>query len=219
MTHDLLLRVARRTCDWNFHVWGFGEAIAVRGLIRTSEVTGNPEPRAFAYGLIRAWMGRGVAKTPEDHIAPGRELLSFYALTGDARMLEGARAFAAAHAAHPVGAQGARCHRSDTPGWRHQIWVDCMDIDGPFLAALAVATGEQAYFAAAVDAALGYARTLQDAASGLLNHGHERDAGLNGAHWARGNGWALMGMVDTLTLLPTDQPGRDELSQRLVRQV
>jgi rhamnogalacturonyl hydrolase YesR len=90
-----------------------------------------------------------------------------------------------------------------------------MDVDGPFLAALARTTGEAAYFDQAVDELLGYARALQSEGS-LLFHGFERDCGRNGQLWARGQGWALMGLVDTLILLPRDHAGWSELHQRLV---
>ena len=114
-----------------------------------------------------------------------------------------------------AGPNGERYHRADTPGWRWQIWVDCMDVDGPFLATLAHATGDDRYFDQAAGELLGYARTLQSD-GGLLFHGFERDCGRNGELWARGNGWALMGLVDTLILLPRAHPAWTELQQRTV---
>src|SRR5690606_25239957 len=80
---------------------------------------------------------------------------------------------------------------------------------------LAHATGEERHFDQAVGELLGYARTLQ-ADDGLMFHGFERDCGRNGERWARGNGWALMGLVDTLVLLPRAHPGWAELQQRTV---
>ena len=198
---------------WNYRVWGFGEEIALAGLLRAGDTLGDPVPAAFVHGLMRAWLGRGVARSNEDHVGPGRILLGVHARTGDDRLLDAARALAALNAGFPRGPNGIRYHRADTPGWRNQIWVDCMDIDGPFLAALAVATGEERYFDQAVDELLGYARTLQTD-GGLLHHGFERDAGRNGQLWARGNGWALMGLVDTLAVLPRAHPAWDELQQR-----
>ena len=131
----------------------------------------------------------------EDHVGAGRELLELHRRTEDERFLDAARKLAALNESFPSGANGERYHRGDTPGWRWQIWVDCMDVDGPFLAALAHATGEERYFDQAVGELLGYARTLQDN-SGLLFHGFERDCGQKrrvvgarqwlGAHGARG---------------------------------
>jgi unsaturated rhamnogalacturonyl hydrolase len=200
---------------WNYRVWGFGEAIALRGLLRAGDVLGDAAPLGFVHGILRSWLGRGVARSNEDHVGAGRELLELHRRTGDAQFLEAARRLAALNAGFPQGPRGARYHRGDTSGWRCQIWVDCMDIDGPFLAALARVTGEAAFFDQAVEELLGYARTLQTD-GGLLFHGFERDCGQNGQLWARGQGWALMGLVDTLSVLPREHPGWLELHQRLV---
>jgi unsaturated rhamnogalacturonyl hydrolase len=199
---------------WNFRVWGFGEAIALRGLLRAGDALGDAAPIGFVHGILRSWLGRGVARGNEDHVGAGRELLELHRRTCDMELLEAARRLAALNAGFPKGPHGARYHRADTPGWRWQIWVDCMDVDGPFLAALAQMTGDTACFDQAVEELLGYARTLQSE-GGLLFHGFERDCGRNGQLWARGQGWALMGLVDTLVLLPRDHPGWAELHQRL----
>jgi unsaturated rhamnogalacturonyl hydrolase len=215
MTHDSLRAAVGGAMRWNYRVWGFGEAIALRGLLRASDVLGDPAPFGFVHGILRSWLGRGVARTNEDHVGAGRELLELHRRTGDAQFLEAAGKLAALNESFPAGPNGARYHRGDTPGWRWQIWVDCMDVDGPFLAALAQATGEERYFDQAVGELLGYARTLQ-ADSGLFFHGFERDCGRNGELWARGNGWALMGLVDTLVLLPRSHAAWSELQQRTV---
>lgn len=211
----LLARAAAATARWNFRMWGFGEAIALRGLIAASDALADPSLYDRVAGLMRGWIGRGAVRNNEDHVAPGRELLMVWEREGDPAMLEAARALAALNASFARGEHGARCHRPDTPGWRHQIWVDCMDIDGPFLARLAVATGEDRYFDQAASELLGYARTLQDERGGLLRHGHEKWAGRNGAYWARGNGWALMGLVETLEVLPDSHASVPELRDRL----
>jgi unsaturated rhamnogalacturonyl hydrolase len=62
---------------------------------------------------------------------------------------------------------------------------------------------------------VGYTRLLQDERTGLLVHGFEETCGTNGQYWARGNGWAVMGLIETLTLLPPGTPFISELRQRL----
>lgn len=219
MTNDqanlLMARAAAITMRWNFRMWGFGEAIALRGLLEAGARTGDRAIEGFVHGLMRGWIGRGVAASPEDHVGPGRELISIWQLYGDEAFLDAARALARLNEGFTQGPFGARCHRPDTPGWRRQIWVDCMDVDGPFLVALGQATGDARYFDQAAEEVLGYARTLQDASSGLLRHGFETAAGCNGAYWARGNGWALMGLADTLKALPENHSGYREIVQRL----
>jgi unsaturated rhamnogalacturonyl hydrolase len=215
MTREQLSAVAAVAMRWNYRVWGFGEAIALRGLLAAGAALDDTAPFGFVHGVMRTWLGRGVARTNDDHVGAGRELLALHRRTGDVQFLEAARKLAALNASFPVGPNGERYHRGDTPGWRWQIWVDCMDVDGPFLAALAHASGDDRYFDQAATELLGYARTLQSD-SGLLFHGFERDCGRNGELWARGNGWALMGLVDTLILLPRSHSAWAELQQRTV---
>jgi unsaturated rhamnogalacturonyl hydrolase len=219
MVTDLLSRAVCKTMTWNFRMWGFGEAIALRGLLEAGTLLGDAEPRGFVHGLLRGWIGRGAARSPEDHVAPGRELIVFHQQTGDPQFLDIARRLAALHESFPAAPSGARRHRPDQPGWRGQIWVDSLDVDAPFLARLAWATGEDRYYDLAAAEALGYCRELQDETSGLFIHGNETHCGPNGGWWARGNGWALLGLVDTLTVLPGAHPSWNELHQRLGAQV
>jgi unsaturated rhamnogalacturonyl hydrolase len=108
---------------WSFRLWGFGEAIALRGLLAFADAA-DEAAAAFVHGLLRAWLRRSAACSPADHVAPGCELLAFWRRTDDPVFLEAARALAALHASFPQHESGARWHRSDQPGWQHQIWVD-----------------------------------------------------------------------------------------------
>jgi unsaturated rhamnogalacturonyl hydrolase len=203
---------------WNFRTWGFGEGVALRGLLQAHFVTGSAEYSGFVYALLRAYIGRGVARSNEDHVAPGRELLLVYEQIGEGDFLEAAKKLAAMHEQFLPNARGARLHRPDLPGWRKQIWVDCMDVDPPFLALLGRLTGEEEYVTRAAEEITAYAHCLQDETTGLFFHGWEEDCGSNGHLWARGNGWALMGLVETLMLLPRAEPRSVELMERLQAQ-
>ena len=79
----LLRRVAQRTMEWPFRLRGFGEGIALRGLLATYAATGESEYLGYVHGLTRAYLGSGVARSPEDHVAPSREFLEIYQHTGD----------------------------------------------------------------------------------------------------------------------------------------
>ncbi len=215
MHNPLLHAVVQTTMNLNYRVWGFGEAIALRGLMRAGEFLQDPAPEAFVHGLLRAWLGRGVASSSEDHVGPGRELIEFWQRTGDSRFIEAAKTLADLHQHFPCNKSGARYHRPSHPGFRHQIWVDCMDNEPPFLVRLGVATGQENYIEQGVNELLAYSRLLQNETSGLYKHGYEQDCGSNGEYWARGNGWALMGLVDVLLNLPEAHPKRSEILHRL----
>jgi unsaturated rhamnogalacturonyl hydrolase len=206
-------RAAAHLLTYPFRAWGFGEGIGVRALLEAARVLGDPGYEAFTRGLFSAWLGRGGPATFEDHVAPGYELLELYERTSEPALLDAARRLAALHARFPV-QNGVCLHRPDQPGFRRQIWVDCMHIDGPFLARLGRITGEAAYFDRAAEAVLGYARLLQQP-DGLFRHGWEAACGVNGQPWARGNGWALMGMIDTAAELPSGHAALPELRERI----
>lgn len=214
---SLLRRAATRTREWQFRVWAFGEAIALRGLLAAARVLNEPEMCEFVRALLLSYAGRRVGASAAEHVAPGRELLEVYCQTGDEPLLDAARRLAGLHASFPRNGAGARLHRPDLSGWQHQIWVDCMDNEAPFLVFLGTVTGEERYIEQGVQEIAVYARLLQDDDTGLFFHGYEQACGRNGQLWARGNGWALLGLVDTLRLLPGSHPIRLELSQRLER--
>ncbi len=214
-----LERVAETTLLWPYKIWGFGEGIALRGLQAAARATGNSENSDFANALLRSYVVRGVAKGNDEHIAPGAQLLSLYEESGEPDLLIAAKKLAALHASFPKNEYGARMHRPDLPGWRKQIWVDCMDVDAPFLVRLGNVTGNDAFIEQGTEEIFGYARSLQVETGGdnegLFWHGREEDCGQNGQLWARGNGWALMGLVETLIQLPAGHDARAELSERL----
>jgi rhamnogalacturonyl hydrolase YesR len=133
-----------------------------------------------------------------------------------APLLECALELAAVLEGSAVGRHGAQIHRPDLDGWEHEVWVDCMHLDGPFLAQLAVATGDVRWSDLAANLLLRHARVLQDERSGLFSHGFDDASGeRNRIHWGRGQGWALLGLVDTLRHLPPGHPAWTEATDRL----
>lgn len=207
--------VARTTMAYPFKVWGFGEGIALEALWQAADVLSAPAYRAFVLDIFEHWLARQPQIVEADHSAPGGLLLEAAAATDDARL----RALALRLAAHmhdlPGGPHGARFHRPTHPDFHDYLYVDCMEVDAPFLCALAAATGETAYFDRAANQILAYAALLQDTMTGLFYHQYNRATGqINGSFWGRGNGWALLGLAKTLRLLPPTHDAYDELRNR-----
>jgi unsaturated rhamnogalacturonyl hydrolase len=98
------------------------------------------------------------------------------------------------------------------------VYVDCLHFDPPFLAALADLCGAHNWRSDAVSAANGYITLLQDPASGLFYHFWlEKRAHAYGLGWGRGQGWALLGLLDVIDRLPAGMEGREDLERATER--
>jgi unsaturated rhamnogalacturonyl hydrolase len=204
--------IAYTTTNYFYKRWGFGESIAMEALLAAGGLY-----RDVADRLITSWAyePQPLAADPLAHVAPGVPLLMLYQHTGDRHLLERAYELGELLANLTVGKHGARIHRPDLAGWQRTVWVDNMHLSGPFLARLGQQSGNEHWYEQAVNL-LGHARVLQDRTSGLFSHGFDDETGQpNRVFWGRGQGWALLGLVDTLEYLPTAHPARHEIGQRL----
>src|SRR5207237_10612696 len=109
-------RVSAATMRYPFKVWGFGESIAVHGLLAA-----GGHGQTYAVDMLRRWAesARPLVDEPLAHVAPGVPLLELYRLTAEAQFLDRALELATALAATVTGRHGARLHRPDLPGWEH----------------------------------------------------------------------------------------------------
>lgn len=212
--HVTIEAIAAQTMAWPFRMWSFGEQIALMGLLAAAKRLRRRDYLQHVAALCLATIGRGVGRSGDDHLAPGSAFLDLYETEGDPRYLEAARSLVDLHRNFPRNPKGALLVRAHQAGWRHQIWVDSIDIIGPLFARFGAVSGEEEHFHEAVALTLAHARLLQTEA-GLFMHGYDTHAGANGHLWARGAGWALLGLVETLALVPPETPGRAELADRL----
>lgn len=211
-------RIVARTLDYPFKVWGFGEGIALEAVWRAGDLLTAPEYRQRVIALLDRWLARPLVEA--DHSAPCGLLVDAWEATGERRYLERAEALAAYMDALPRTAAGALLHRPLHADYHDFLYVDCMEVDAPFLCRLAQATGDARYFDRAADQLLGYAALLQDGATHLFYHQYNGATNrVNGAFWGRGNGWALLGMLKILRSLPAVHPAYGEIRLRFQRLV
>lgn len=211
---DSIETIVTATLRWPFRLWSFGEAIALEGLLAAAAHHHRADWRQHVRTLCLAAIGKGVGGSPDDHAAASRAFLALYRIDGDPRFLAAARRLVELHERMPRNDRGALLVRAHQSGWKYQIWVDSLDVMGPLFAGYAAASGETHYHQVAVDLTLAHCRLLQ-ADSGLFFHGYDTYAGQNGQLWARGCGWALLGMIEVLALAPRQTAGWPELSERL----
>jgi unsaturated rhamnogalacturonyl hydrolase len=116
---------------------------------------------------------------------------------------------------HPRDSAGVFCHPTD-PG--EKIWVDCLMPACTFLSMAAVALREPKLHDESIAQYTGMERALLDRRLGLFHQ--TRNFGKPGVSvdtWGRGNGWAIMALVELLRWLPEKHPRRQEMIARLVK--
>lgn len=208
---------ARAGLDHRFKVWHFGDSVYFDSLVELADRDREcgPEFLAFAYGMTKAWIAH-TGYEFRDHTAPGAAIVEVWRHTGDPNVIDAAVRLAGLWDRFP------RC--ADVEAYLHtvpqhsNVAIDCAHFDGPFFAKLAAATGDERYVSRAVYELTWRLRLLQDERTGLCDHSYLSDQGRRGGMlWGRGQGWALLGLVETLRVLPEEVDGRPELTQRLQR--
>lgn len=191
---------------YQYKTWGYGEWIALEGLLSAATICADPKYLDFVRSLVGGWIASRTELIPADHVAPGVVLVRLYEITGQVVYLERALALAALLLGSPRSSRGARLLRPDANA---HVYVDCLYSDPPLFCKLGLATGDGQWFREAVNYTQEFWDALVDSELSLLYHGYSdltrRHIGLL---WGRGAGWALLGLVDELADLPVDTPGR-----------
>ncbi len=135
-------------------------------------------------------------------------LAPFAARTRDFRAIEAARGVAAFIIEKSLrGPDGVILHGAG----RRAVWVDTLYYTAAPLAVTHAATGELRYAEEALRQCRLHARHLRDERSGCFRHDAEPGSGSRSAGlWARGNGWAVMALAETLACCPPELDGYSE---------
>lgn len=209
--------VADRLMTHAFQGWFYGDSVGFEGLVAASDTLGNRKWLDFSHGFFRAWGTRLHPFEPDDNTAPGHVMCDVVERTGDevlkAAVLELAHHLRARRKVdgvsitfddtlrslrQPYGyvqlsAQEAEQMKDPGPG----IYLDCMHFDPPFFAHLSRLDPGKGWDDRAVDEILGYKPLLFDKETGLYNHFWlEKVERSYTRGWARGQGWALLGLLD-----------------------
>ena len=205
----ILRKAANRTLDYDLTVWFWGDAIAVDGLLDAAELLDDSRPRQHCRQYYDRWARRQL--TWVDHLTPGLGLLRLYEASGEQMLLEAALRLARwlSEESPRDPRHQAPLYRPDLPSCRHTVWVDTLYHEPSFFARLAQQTGDQRYYDEGLGVWESHVQVLSSKRGPFLAHAYDSGARLlRGYGWGRGNGWALLGMVDTLELLPPDHPRR-----------
>ncbi len=133
----------------------------------------------------------------------GLNLAEYYMMTGDPSAKNVLNIMASAIAHEVPRFEDGTLHRKVT------MWTDDMYMALPFLARLAVITGEEKYFADIVTQVKGFFSRMFMEDQGLMGHIFFVKEGVcNRVPWGRGNGWVLLALSEVLLLMPEDYEGR-----------
>jgi len=152
-----------------------------------------------------------------DNIALGRQLLLLYRVTQDAKYYKAAVLLRKQLSTQPRNASGGFWHKQIYP---NQMWLDGLYMAEPFYAEYASVFHEPQDFADITKQFTLMEQHARSAQTGLLYHGWDESlqqpwtdkaTGTSHTFWARGMGWYMMALVDTIPYYPKDDPGRATL--------
>jgi unsaturated rhamnogalacturonyl hydrolase len=158
---------------------------------------------------------------PEEHqldnILLGRQLLLLYGVTQNKRYLTAATFLYDQLAQQPRNADGGYWHKQRYP---NQMWLDGLYMAEPFRAQYAAISHHPEEFADITRQFELIEQHARDPQTGLFYHGWDaskrerwanKETGDSSQFWARGMGWYMMALVDTLDYYPEGDPGRTRL--------
>jgi unsaturated rhamnogalacturonyl hydrolase len=152
-----------------------------------------------------------------DNLLLGRQLLLLYRVTEDNRYYIAATELRRQLATQPRNPSGGFWHKQIYP---NQMWLDGLYMAEPFLAEYASVFQQPQAFAEIAHQFVLIAQHTRDPKTGLLYHGWDESkqqnwanpaSGTSATFWARGMGWFMMALVDSLPYFPEDDPGRAQL--------
>lgn len=215
--------VADALCRYPFSIWHYGDSVGFEGLLAAGDLLADGRYEGYVHGAIKAWIPRAEPFRELDNTAPGHAICLAFERTRDDRILPAAErlarflmqrpmlqgcfvAFATAPLREPYGgatlpADEQELLQAPGPG----VFVDCLHFDPPFLVHLGKLLGKPELVECGASQAVAMIDLLQDPTTGVFAHfALARTGSTYGQGWSRGQGWALLGLLDVLEHLPAD---------------
>lgn len=231
--NELLAKVGKSLLETRFSTWNFGDSVGFEAIIATGQALDDPTYLAYAHGWMRSWASMAKPLRRMDCVAPGLAMVEVSELTGDTVLLESLVPLARFLMSRttdrglydtweslclipPYGGEKLPPYEAlllaEPPGG---TCVDCLHFDPPFFTSLGRALEQDEFIEVGVNQALGYIEALQTP-SGIFDHFFLNGVPGNfGPGWGRGQGWALLGMLDVLKNISVDHVHREVIVKAL----
>jgi unsaturated rhamnogalacturonyl hydrolase len=214
-----------------FWIWSYPMGVICSGMLRAGEVTGNPAFTDYAVKNVQfivdclPYFRRKASKfgDRENSLGPiihirslddcgsmGDALIKTYRVKSDKRI----RAIIDTIAEY-ISHKQFRLDDGTLARQRPQarsLWTDDMYMSIPFLGQMYKLTGDTVYADDAVKQVLQFSKRLFIQEKKIYDHGWHVNLDYDPRFfWGRANGWAITAMVELLSVLPENYPGRDDV--------
>ncbi len=204
--------------------WSYDYGVIWRGMEALHALTGDEQYFRLIQGAMDTFISEdgdirdySMEALNLDYICNGRQLLSLYKATGEAKYRKAADNLREQLRRQPRTPEGGFWHKQCYP-W--QMWLDGLHMSAPFYVEYCLMTGdEDGVMDACHQLKLAYERTL-DPKTGLNRHAWDasreqpwadKSTGQAPHAWGRAMGWYMLGLADVLALLPRNHPCFGEL--------
>ena len=228
---ELLEKVGKSLLKMPYKSWNFGDSTGFEGILVTGKLLKDPKYFAFAEGWFKAWASRPAPFQRLDCTAPGVAMIEVAQEIKSKEIFDSLVLLAGYLSSRtkdrgifdtweslclipPYGGEELPKFEAELlanpPGG---TCVDCLHFDPPFFTGLGKALNNPAYTDIGVQQAIAYIDALQ-LESGIFDHFFLNGVpGTWGQGWGRGQGWALLGMLDVLHQIPKTHSGYNKIKE------
>ncbi len=191
--------------------WDWGAGVALYGLRRVYEQTGNKDIYLYIKRFVDYHMEHSELAYTVNTTAPLLSVILLYKETGESKYLSFCESFTSWLMKDAPRTENRELeHTVINSKFSDEIWVDTIFMAGVFLVEMGCLTKNDRYVEEGIFQATSHMERLMDEQTKLLYHGYSyatRDH-LSGCLWGRGNSWAVVSAAEIAELLQSELGAR-----------
>jgi len=204
--------------------WDYTQGLMALAMLQLADSTGDKHFFDYAKGFADKFINESgdiaTYKLEEyniDRVNPGKFLIYLYRQTKVEKYKKAVDLLRHQFDTHPRTSEGGFWHKKI---YTSQMWLDGLYMGAPFYALYAKEYNRPDDFADAIRQFELVNKYTYDRLTGLNYHGWDeqkqqgwanKETGCSPNFWGRAMGWYAMGLVDALSSIPSDYPGREKL--------